>query len=91
MPVKNIAVVNVEALEQKFNPSDAVNPGSLLDKKLIRRIKGRVPRVKVLGKGELTKKLTIENCQISKQAKEKVEKAGGTVKTTPIGKAGGKR
>jgi large subunit ribosomal protein L15 len=35
--------------------------------------------VKILGTGELTKKLTITGCEISKSAREKIEKAGGTV------------
>jgi len=33
-----------------------------------------------LGEGELTKALIIEGCQVSKSAKEKIEKAGGTVR-----------
>lgn len=76
---KNIAVVNIGVLEKKFKPSEVITPKTLLEKKIIRRIKGKIPRVKILGKGELTKKLDIEGCEISKQAKEKIEKAGGTV------------
>jgi large subunit ribosomal protein L15 len=52
----------------------------LLEKKLIRRIKGKMPKVKILGRGELTKKLIIKNCSVSKSAKEKIEKAGGNIK-----------
>lgn len=74
------SVVNLETLEKKFKTGEIVNPKTLLEKRLIRRIKGRLPQVKILGKGKITKKLTIEDCQISKSAKEKVEKAGGTVK-----------
>lgn len=71
---KDIAKVNIGDLDKKFKDSDIVNPKALLEKKLIRRIKGRVPKVKILGKGELNKKLTIENCQFSKRAKEKYAK-----------------
>lgn len=77
---KNIVIVNVGALDKKFENSELVNPKVLLDKKLIRRIRGRVPQVKILAKGELTKKLVIKNCQISKNAKEKIEKAEGEIK-----------
>jgi len=52
----------------------------LLEKKIIRRIKGKVPKVKILGEGKITKALTVEDCLISKQAREKIEKAGGTIK-----------
>jgi len=75
-----IAVVNLDALEKKFEAGSVVSPKSLLEKKLIRRIKGRVPEVKILGQGELKKALTIEGCGASKSAKEKIEKAGGSLK-----------
>jgi len=52
----------------------------LLEKKIIRKIKGKLPEVKILGKGKITKKLTVEGCELSKTAKEKIEKAGGSVK-----------
>ncbi|MDP2910331.1 MAG: uL15 family ribosomal protein [bacterium] len=69
--IKNVVVVNLEDLNEKFKDSEVVSPETLLEKKLIRRIKGRTPRVKILGKGELSKKLIIENCEFSKKAKEK--------------------
>ena len=77
-----IVILNLEALEKKFNSQEKVSPKILIERGLIRSIKGRVPKVKILSKGKLTKKLIIENCLISKQAKEKIEKAGGTIKTT---------
>jgi len=75
-----IVVLNLEILEKKFEPGVKVNSETLLEKRLIRKILGRTPKVKILGKGEITKALNFENCQVSKQAKEKIEKAGGTVK-----------
>lgn len=77
---KNLAVVNVEILDKKFNNLKLVTPKSLLEKKIIRKIKGKLPEVKILGKGKITKKLTVEGCELSKTAKEKIEKAGGSVK-----------
>jgi len=71
------AIVNVGVLDKEFKEKEKVNPQNLLNKGLIRRIKGRVPQVKILAKGEIKKSLVIENCQASKQAKEKIEKAGG--------------
>lgn len=76
----NLVVVNIEVLEKKFKSSEKISPKLLLEKKIIRRMKGKAPRVKILGRGKLTKPLIIENCQISKSAKEKIEKAGGKLK-----------
>jgi len=73
-------VINIETLERKFQTGEKVTPKSLLERRLIRRIKGRLPGVKILGTGKLTKKLTIEGCQISKAAKEKIEKSGGAIR-----------
>ena len=74
------AIVNIETLEKKFKTGEIVNPKTLLEKRLIRRIKGRIPLVKILAKGKLTKKLIIEGCQVSKSAREKIKKAGGQIK-----------
>jgi len=76
----DLVFVNLEVLEKKFKESETVNARILLEKKLIRRIKGKTPKVKILGKGELTKTLTVKGCDVSKSAKEKIEKAGGTIK-----------
>jgi len=75
-----LAIVNIEAIEKKFKETEKINPETLLNKGLIRKIKGKIPEVKILGKGEIKKSLIIENCQVSKQAKEKIEKANGQIK-----------
>ncbi|MFH1968024.1 MAG: 50S ribosomal protein L15 [bacterium] len=74
------AVVNLGTLEKFFSDGEVINPDSLIKKGITRKIKGRVPEVKILGTGKLTKKLVIENCKASKTAKDAIEKAGGTVK-----------
>jgi len=73
------AVVNLEILEKKFKPLDIVTPKLLIEKRIVRRIKGKMPKVKILAKGKLTKSLTLKDCSVSRQAKEKIEKAGGKV------------
>lgn len=76
-----LKIVNLDILEKRLKTGEKVNPRVLLERKIIRRIKGRLPRVKILGgKGKLTKVLTIENCLVSKKAKEIIEKAHGMVK-----------
>lgn len=67
-------IVSVEKLEKFFSEGEIVNPKSLREKKLISKIK--VP-VKILGSGEITKKIAVEKCLVSKSAREKIEKAGG--------------
>ncbi|MDO8524222.1 MAG: 50S ribosomal protein L15 [bacterium] len=74
------ASINLNVLEKNFEKGDKITPEVLVDKKLIRKIIGKVPLVKILGNGELTKSLTIEDCLVSKAAQVKIEKAGGTVK-----------
>jgi len=73
-------VINIFMLEKKFNSGDVVNSKSLIEKKLIRLVEKKEPLIKILGKGDLTKKLIIENCLVSKSAQKKIEKAGGSVK-----------
>lgn len=74
-------VVNLDALEKISKDGDVISPENLIKKGIIRIINGRKPKVKILGTGKLTKKLVIESCDISKSAKEAVEKLGGTIKT----------
>jgi len=70
----NLAVVNLADIENKFKKDEVVSPSSLLEKKLIRRIKGRIPQVKILAGGEMKSKFNFENCAFSKTAEEKIKK-----------------
>ena len=67
------AVVNVEALN-KFEDGAVVDLDALLAKKIVRKVNDGL---KVLGNGELTKKLTVKANVFSATAKEKIEAAGG--------------
>lgn len=73
---KVFEIVNVKAIEARFEDGAAVNPQSLIGAGLIRSVK--LP-VKVLGTGELAKKLDVTAAAFSKTAMEKITKAGGTV------------
>ena len=70
---KEYAIVNVETLN-RFEEGTTVNVALLLEKGIIKK---ELSRLKVLGNGELTKKLTVEAVKFSKSAKEAIEKAGG--------------
>lgn len=72
-------VISLKKLNKYFTDGETVSPASLHEKKLVRKMK--VP-VKILGNGEIKNKLTFENCLISKSAREKIEKAGGSLRIT---------
>lgn len=79
-PKTAIAVVTLEALEKNFSAGEKVSVRALLEKGLIRRVSGGIPPMKILARGELTKKLTImHSVLMSEEAKTKIEKAGGTI------------
>lgn len=71
--------VNLLVIETSFAAGEAVNPETLLAKKLISRVGGRMPKVKILAMGKLTKKVTVTGCTFSKTAQEHIEAAGGTI------------
>lgn len=58
-------VVNLDALNRKFQDGEVVSSETLLGKKIVRRIKGRMPNVKILGNGKLEKKLVFEGVAMS--------------------------
>ena len=73
------AVINLEMLERYFEKGETVSARLLIEKKLVDTMKGRISKVKILGKGELTKPLFVQGCEVSSSAKKKIEKAGGNV------------
>ncbi len=73
-------VVSVCDLEKNFSAGEIVDPKTLVAKRLVSRVSGKPPVVKIVGGGDLSKKLTFRDCSVSKTAKEKIEKAGGTIK-----------
>jgi len=74
------AVVNLETLEKISTDGETINPENLIKKGIVSRLKGRNPKIKILGTGKLTKKLVVENCKTSKTAMDAIVKAGGSVK-----------
>lgn len=70
---------NLTDLDAIFEKGGDVNPTTLKEMGVLKNVKGRPAPVKILGTGETTKKFTITNCAYSQTAKEKIEKAGGSV------------
>ena len=71
---KEYSVVNVSLLEEKYSDGESVNKETLVAKGLISKVDSLV---KILGTGDLTKKLTVDVDKVSASAKAKIEKAGG--------------
>jgi large subunit ribosomal protein L15 len=78
VPIKSgKQAINVDTLSNNFKSGEKVNLEALKEKGLIKK---NTKEVKVLGRGDVKKKLTIEELKISPVAVEKIEKAGGNVK-----------
>jgi large subunit ribosomal protein L15 len=69
------AVVNLDELEV-FEAGSEINEQLLREKRLV---SGRFDGLKILGRGEITKKLTVEADKFSETARQKIEQAGGSV------------
>ena len=73
-------VINVSTLEASFEAGATVSPKTLAATGVVATNAKRAPLVKILGNGELKKKLMIEDCQMSQSARAKIEAAGGSIK-----------
>lgn len=76
---KRIEIVNVEELEKNFEANAVISPKILVERGLVRKVSEKIPKVKILGRGTLSKPLEIQNCALSKSVREMVIKAGGRV------------
>ncbi len=75
------AVVNVDTLDKVFEAGVEVTPEAIVQAGVADACKGGV---KILGRGELTKKLVVKAHQVSDGARKKIEAAGGTVELIRI-------
>ncbi|MFH1894914.1 MAG: uL15 family ribosomal protein [Patescibacteria group bacterium] len=78
------AVLDLGILDKKFDTGEKVFPQILIEKRLVRRMGGKIPKIKILGGGEIKKALVFEGCLISNSAKEKIKKAGGEIKQNEV-------
>ncbi len=75
-----VGEINVGDLEELFEANATISPDSLKEAGILKK---RFDVLKVLGDGELTKKLTVSAHRFSASAKEKIEKAGGKATILP--------
>lgn len=74
-------IINLVDLEDRFEVGATVNAETLVEVGLIKNTRGLV---KILGNGELTKKLTVVANKVSESAKAKIEALGGTVELVEV-------
>ena len=77
---RHYVVVNLREIDAAFEDGDTVDHASLKGKRLAN---GPADGIRVLGTGELTKKLTIRAHHFSKSALEKINAKGGTAEVIP--------
>ena len=76
---KKPIAINIAALELIFSSGDTVSRTTLIENGLISIQDGKIPDVKILSEGTLTKKLTVKGLALSAGAKEKILKVGGLI------------
>jgi large subunit ribosomal protein L15 len=72
-------ITNLVTIEKIFSANDQITPTILVEKGVISTQSGKIPMVKILGDGEITKAVKVSGCYLSKSAIEKINKAGGTI------------
>jgi large subunit ribosomal protein L15 len=72
------AIVNLDSIDER-RELISVTPGTLLKAGLVRRRGGKMPPVKILGRGMISRAVTVERCILSQTVREKMEAAGGTL------------
>lgn len=70
------AIVNIKEFN-KFNDGETISPKTLFDEGVIGR---QTKEIKILGDGDLNRRLIFEGFELSKSAREKITEAGGTIK-----------
>lgn len=65
--------INLDIINKYFKEGEIVSPQTLFEKGLIEKKKGKLPKIKILGRGELKRKLIFKKCHFSQEALKKVK------------------
>lgn len=76
---KHFQIVNIGEVSKRFEAGATVDSKGLVEKRLI---KGNGVPAKILGMGDVDKKLVVKIASVSKSARRKIEEAGGSIETT---------
>ncbi|HET8581428.1 MAG TPA: uL15m family ribosomal protein [Candidatus Paceibacterota bacterium] len=71
--------VTLETLNAAFAAGETVSPATLVEKGVLRARGGKLPAVVIVAGGELSAKLAVERCRVTKTAKAAIEAAGGSI------------
>lgn len=72
-------IVNLTAIESHFKSGEQVTPTTLVEKSVLSTSSGKIPRVKILGDGNISIAIKVSGCKVSETAKVAIEKAGGSI------------
>ncbi len=78
--INKFFAINLSKINEYFKDGEIVSANTLLEKGLVEKKRGRIPRIKILGNGKITKKIVIEGLAVSKSVIEKIESANGKIK-----------
>ncbi|MDO8561091.1 MAG: 50S ribosomal protein L15 [bacterium] len=70
---KETVVINLKDLERHFQSGDTINSKMLIAKGLVNKIKGQIPRIKILGAGKIEKKFIFKDVVLSGSVREKMK------------------
>lgn len=71
--------ISLAVVEVSFDNGEKVTPKTLIQKGVLTIMKGKTPKVKIIGHTPITKKVNVSGCEVSATVKASIEKVGGTV------------
>jgi large subunit ribosomal protein L15 len=77
LPAKTVALGDIS---DNFKKGDKITPNVLFEKGLVRKVGGKLPKVKIVSSGEIKIPLIFRNCLFSETARKAVTEAGGEIK-----------
>lgn len=74
----NPVIINLAVIDRHYTSGETVSPATLVEKKIVSKKGNRIPVVKILGTGTLSKKINISGCSMSVSVRQHIEKNGGS-------------
>lgn len=75
----DVFVVNLDTLQKISNENEKITPEFLSEKGAVKKEKGKIPGIKILGRGRLSKKIIVSKINVSEKAAQKIKQVGGSV------------
>lgn len=79
-PTRLLVTVRVLDLERRLDVGSEISSRFLVKQGIVSRYRGRIPQVKIIGTGKITKRFNISGCEVSVSAKNAIESAGGAIR-----------